>query len=332
MKKKKLILIESEMKEPKGHFLNNLIDTTFFFNKRFNIYWILNRKFDQKNTFIPKKIKKINSITSNNFKRNENKLFYIIEEIYLFFTNFFYSLLFLFYFAYNKKLLLYLFALKSNYFIIPKYFKSFYFTYKSLKLNREDHVFFPTARRKDFALINFISKIDLQHPVFHLRIAIPPKNNFKGVIYYLKEISSELKNKTIFIYVWNNNIKKTVLANLKSGDGIYETNLMFSYDPYSNFIRKQKKSNHIIGYLGHARKERGFNHLPKIIKLLEKQDTNFQFLIQFSKINKDLINTKEELFKLSKKKNRIKIIDKKSSHKEFIKMLKKIYIIPILHN
>ena len=29
MNKKKLILIESEMKEPKGHFLNNLIDILF---------------------------------------------------------------------------------------------------------------------------------------------------------------------------------------------------------------------------------------------------------------------------------------------------------------
>ena len=222
--------------------------------------------------------------------------------------------------------------IKSNYFIIPKYFKSFYFTYKSLRLEKKDHIFFPTARRKDFALINFLSKIDLQHPIFHLRIAIPPKNNFKGVIYYLKEIGFDLKNKTAFIYVWNNNIKKAVLANLKMGEGIHETNLMFSYDPYSNFIRKPKKLNHTIGYLGHARKERGFHHLPEIIKLLEKKDNNFQYLIQFSKINKDLINTKKELFNLSKKNKRIKIIDRYLSHQEFIQMLKKIDIMPILHN
>lgn len=332
MNKKKLILIESEMKEPKGHFLNNLIDASKFFNNKFEIYWLLNKKFNKKNTYVPKKIKKINTIVTNNFKRNENNLLYLFEEIYLFLENFLYTFLFFFYFVYEKKTFLYLNALKSNYFIIPKYFKSFYFTYKSLRLEKKDHIFFPTARRKDFALINFLSKIDLQHPIFHLRIAIPPKNNFKGVIYYLKEIGFDLKNKTAFIYVWNNNIKKAVLANLKMGEGIHETNLMFSYDPYSNFIRKPKKLNHTIGYLGHARKERGFHHLPEIIKLLEKKDNNFHYLIQFSKINKDLINTKKELFNLSKKNKRIKIIDRYLSHQEFIQMLKKIDIMPILHN
>ena len=32
--KNKLILIESEMVEPKGHFLNNLIDISKFFEKK----------------------------------------------------------------------------------------------------------------------------------------------------------------------------------------------------------------------------------------------------------------------------------------------------------
>ena len=32
-KKNKLILVESEMKSPKGHFLNNLIETTNNFKK-----------------------------------------------------------------------------------------------------------------------------------------------------------------------------------------------------------------------------------------------------------------------------------------------------------
>ena len=55
MNKKKLILIESEMKEPKGHFLNNLIDASKFFNNKFEIYWLLNKKFNKKNTYVPKK-------------------------------------------------------------------------------------------------------------------------------------------------------------------------------------------------------------------------------------------------------------------------------------
>ncbi len=331
MKKNKLILIEAEMIEPKGHFLNNLIDAAKFFENKFKIYWLLNKKFNGKGTFIPKKIKKINTISTNNYKRSQNKILYMFEEIYIFCVNFLYTFLFLFYFTYDKKLLLYLYALKSNYFIIPKYFKSFYFSYKHLKLTKQDHIYFPTGRRKDLALINFLSKLDLNHPKFHLRISIPPKNKFKGIFYYLKEIEHNLKNKTIFIYVWPNNIKKSVLKNSKIINGIYETNLQFSYDPNSSFSRKYKKFNHTVGYIGHARKEKGFHHLPKIIKLLEKKN-NFNYLIQFSKLNKDLIDTKKELVKLSKQNNRIKIIDKYSNHKEFIQLLKKIDIMPILHN
>ena len=56
-KNKKLILVESEMKGPKGHFLNNLIETTFNFNKKFNIMWILNKDFTNSGTYLPKKIK-----------------------------------------------------------------------------------------------------------------------------------------------------------------------------------------------------------------------------------------------------------------------------------
>ena len=58
IKKSKLILIETEMIEPKGHFLNNLIDITKFFEKKFNIYWIVNNKFNGSGTHIPK-LKKI---------------------------------------------------------------------------------------------------------------------------------------------------------------------------------------------------------------------------------------------------------------------------------
>ena len=101
----------------------------------------------------------------------------------------------------------------------------FYFTYNSLNLNKNDHIFFPTGRRKDLALINFLSKIDLNHPKFHLRIFLPQKKKFKGFFYYLKEIDLKLKNKRIFIYVWKNNFK-LFLKNSISKKGIYETNLM----------------------------------------------------------------------------------------------------------
>ena len=331
MTKNKLILVESEMIEPKGHFLNNLIDASKFFSKKFKIYWILNNKFDDQGTYIPKEIKKKFSISTNRFKRKNNKTLYIFEEILLFLINFFYTFFFLFYFTQNKKLLLYLYALKSNYFIIPKYFKSFYFTYKKLGLTRKDHILFPTGRRKDLALINFLSKIDIYHPKFHFRMSIPEKNRFKGFFYYLKQIDHNLKNRNIFIYIWRDNFK-SFLKNTLNKKGIYKTDLMFSYNPNLNFKRKLKNTSHVIGYLGHARKERGFHYLPKLIKLLEKKNNKFKYLIQFSKINKDLISTRKDLYKLCIKNKRIKLIDKYSDHNEFIKHLKKIDIMPILHD
>ena len=36
-KKNKLLLVESEMKTPQGHFLNNLIDTTLCFEKKVDV-------------------------------------------------------------------------------------------------------------------------------------------------------------------------------------------------------------------------------------------------------------------------------------------------------
>ena len=41
--KNKLILVESEMKGPKGHFLDNLIETTKTFEKKLDISWLLNK-------------------------------------------------------------------------------------------------------------------------------------------------------------------------------------------------------------------------------------------------------------------------------------------------
>ena len=101
--KKKLVLIESEMKEPKGHFLNNLIDITNFYKKKFEIYWILNKDFKSKGTFIPKNQKIIKSIKSNKYKRNLNRIPYIIEEIYFLFLNIFDMFYFLFFFYKKKK-------------------------------------------------------------------------------------------------------------------------------------------------------------------------------------------------------------------------------------
>ena len=88
--KNKLIIVEAEMTEPKGHFLNNLIDISKFFEKKLNIYWLLNKNFHSNNTFIPKTefikdtfdSKKINKLLNRKDKKNEYSEFLFM--IYIF--------------------------------------------------------------------------------------------------------------------------------------------------------------------------------------------------------------------------------------------------------
>ena len=324
--KNKLLLVESEMKSPKGHFLDNLIETTVTFKNKLDIMWMVNKKFDNEKTYLPNKIRIFKSISTNKFKRKDNKLFYIIEEVFLFFLNLFQILFFSLYFLKEKKLTFYLNALKSNYFLLPRYFPSFYWEYKNLKLTKNDNVFFQTARRKDIALINFLIKIDEDHPKFHIRVMLPPKIKFKGFFYYLKEIDSQLKSNRAFVYLFSNSTFNLFIKNSIGKKGIFKSNI-----PWSFYSRKYKIKNHVVGYVGNARRARGFHLLPQIIRLLEKKSKSLRYLIQFSKTSSELISIKNELNNLAKKNNKIKIIEKYCDYKEFREILKKIDIMPIIH-
>jgi len=326
MNKNKLLLIESEMKGPKGHFLDNLIESTKNFEKKLKIYWILNEKFDNKGTYIPKNIKIFRSISTNKFNRKKNKPLYLLEEIYLFFVNIFYIFYFSLYFLKEKNFINFFKALKSNYFLLPKYFNSFYKIYISLKFSKKDHVFFQTARRKDMALINFLIKIDKNHPKFHIRVMLPPKIKFKGFFYYLKEIDEQLKLNRVFVYLFGDFTHKLFLENSISKIGILKSNI-----PWSFCVRKFKKKNHVIGFMGNARKAKGFHLLPKLIKTLENKNNNLKYIIQFSNISDDLINVKKELYKIAKNNKRILIIEKYCDYQQFRNILKKIDIMPIIH-
>ena len=324
--KNKLLLVESEMKSPKGHFLDNLIETTVTFKNKLDIMWMVNKKFDNEKTYLPNKIRIFKSISTNKFKRKDNKLFYIIEELFLFFLNLFQILFFSLYFLKEKKLTFYLNALKSNYFLLPRYFPSFYWEYKNLKLTKNDNVFFQTARRKDIALINFLIKIDENHPKFHIRVMLPPKIKFKGFFYFLKEIHNQLKSNRAFVYLFSDSTFNLFIKNSIGKEGIFKSNI-----PWSFYTRKYKIKNHVVGYVGNARKARGFHLLPQIIKFLEKKSKSLKYLIQFSKTSSELIPIKNELVYLAKKNNKIKIIEKYCDYKEFRSVLKKIDIMPIIH-
>ena len=325
--KNKLLLVESEMKNPKGHFLNNLIDTTVCFEKKLDIYWILNKKFEKKKTYTPKVKSILKCVSTNKFVRKENKILYFIEEMYLFLKNII-SVFYYFYFFIKKgKGTEYFEALKSNYFVLPRYFCSFYPVYEKLKLNESDHIFFTTARRKDIALINFLIKIDKTHPKFHIRVFLPPKIKFKGFFYYLRKMHQSLEQNKVFVYLWSDFNFKLFLKNSINKSNIFKSNI-----PWTFYNRKFKKNNHTIGFIGDARRARGFHLLPQIIKILETKKNSFNYLIQFSRITDDLIETKKELYDMAKYNKKIKIIEKYSDYKEFLGYLKKIDIMPILHS
>lgn len=325
-KKNKLILVESEMLGPKGHFLDNLIETTNTFRKQNTIYWILNKNFDHQNTYLPHNIRIFKNIFSNNFKRKKNKIFYILEEFIFFLINLYNNIYYLIYFTLENKTLKYLNALKSNYFLIPRYFPSFYSVYKKLKPSRNNHIFFQTARRKDIALINFLVKIDENHPKFHIRVMLPPKKRFKGFFYYLNQINRQMINGKVFLYLWSNFNLKYFLKNSLTKYGIYKSNI-----PSSFYNRKNKNKDFVIGFVGDARRARGFQYLPEIIKKLHNKNKSFKYIIQFSSISEDLLGTKEKLYELSKKNKNIKLIEKYCDYKDFRNILKKIDIMPIIH-
>ena len=155
--KRKLVLLESEMQAPNGHFLDYLIESTIYFQDKFNIIWFLNKNCDLKDSYIPKNVEINKIIISNYYRRNNNKLFYFFEEIFFFFKNFYDIFYFALLFIKKKKFVNFFKTLFSNYFIVPRYFKSFYFGVFNSNLNENDHILVQSCRRKDISCIYFFS-------------------------------------------------------------------------------------------------------------------------------------------------------------------------------
>ena len=83
--KKKLLLLETEMIGPGGHYLDNLIESFYFFKDNFNIFCLLNKSFDSNNTFIPNELNINKILKRNNFeKKNKKLLKYFFKFIFFF--------------------------------------------------------------------------------------------------------------------------------------------------------------------------------------------------------------------------------------------------------
>jgi len=326
-KRKRLILVETEMKSPKGHFLDCLIETTKLFEKKFELSWFINKKFYSNGAYIPKKVKIYKIINGNYFERKKNKFLYILNLILNLLINILQIFFFTLYFLYYRKFFTFFKVLVINYFIIPKYFYSFYWSYKKLNLTSNDHIFFQSARRNDLSLINFIIKLDINHPKFHIRVFLPPKKRFRGFFYFLNKLSKQLISGKVFVYLFGKNTFNYFLQNCSTKKNICISNL-----PWTFYNRKNKQKDYTIGFLGNARQSRGFEILPNIIESIENKSKKFNFLIHFSDIENELKSVKNKLYNLAKTNKRIKIIEEYSDYYRFRKILQKIDIMPIIHN
>ena len=327
--KKKILLIETEIIDTGGHFFDNLIESFYSLKDEFNVYCILNNKFNLKNTFVPKNMLLEKKLFRNFFEKKNNKFFYYFFEFITLILRFILGFFFIFYFLYNKNTINYLSALLSNNFLLPKYFLEIYFYLKKNNFHSSDNIFFQTARNSDMSLANFLARIDNNIPKIHLRILHTPSDKKKigGFYFYLNKIQNFLKTKRVFLYVLTE--KNFNLFKNKKGDnlGLYLTNI-----PWVFFSRSFNKKNVVVGYMGDARASRGFNLLPELINKVFKKTNDILFLIQFSKISEEVNHTFKILNEMQKKNNKIYILKKYLDYKDFRNTLEKIDIMPILHN
>ena len=328
--KNKLLLLETEMVGPGGHYLDNVIESYYYFRNNLQIQCLLNKKFNPQGTFIPSELQLIKILNSNIFKKEKNKFLYLLFEIFSLLKRFILTILLIPFFLFHKNFKNYLNAIISNKFIIPKYFTEVFFFLKKNKYSKNDHIFFQTTRNKHIALANFIARIDDNLPNIHLRILYTPssKKKFTGFYYYLNQIKPYLSNKKISLYSLTDKNIKIFNEKINSKIGIFKTNI-----PWVFYNREKKDDSITVGYMGDARESRGFNLLPDLINKLIDRNENLNFLIQFSKTSSNSTSiTSENLFKMAENNPKIKILKTYLDYADFRNTLQKIDIMPILHN
>ena len=328
--KNKLLLLETEMVGPGGHYLDNVIESYYYFRNDLHIQCLLNKKFNPQGTFIPSELQLIKILNSNIFKKEKNKFLYLSFEIFSLLKRFIFTILLIPFFLFHKNFKNYLNAIISNKFIIPKYFTEVFFFLKKNKYSKNDHIFFQTTRNKHIALANFIARIDDNLPNIHLRILYTPssKKKFTGFYYYLNQIKPYLSNKKISLYSLTDKNIKIFNEKINSKIGIFKTNI-----PWVFYNREKKDDSITVGYMGDARESRGFNLLPDLINKLIDRNENLNFLIQFSKTSSNSTSiTSENLFKMAENNPKIKILKTYLDYADFRNTLQKIDIMPILHN
>ena len=324
MFKKKIILFEGELKGGKGHHYDHLVENSFYYKDRGEIIWVVNKKFDKKDLFIPDFVKVLNIIDTADRKIVSKNLEFNIELFYLPFKNFFKSCIFLLiYIGFNLKFLN--FILK-NFFCFPKYFSSFYKTLKNLNLGKDDKIIFQTSRINDFELAYALILLNCKSQL-HLRIIqLHRKKKFRKFHYILKMMNdkNELKSK-VFVYTETEFQKQEIKKHTNIDVDLFYNNLSFSK-------KIKKKDKLTIGILGESRHDKGFYKTPELIRILNNQFQNeVNFIIQINNCPSSLLEIKDNLQELSKEFGNIRIINGYINFFEYREILKLIDIIPLLH-
>lgn len=324
--KNKILFFEPETSDQLlGHHLDTMIETSIFLkNKKNEIIWFLNKKFNKENYYIPSYIKVQNVIETAKRKFLSIKSIFVIVNISI--KNLFYYFFFLFYFLLKGKIVLLMKAIACNYFTFPKYFPSFYFNYKDLNMLENDNIVIASTRDNDIELFYFLYILEKKVPNLHFKILYPPKENkIKNFFFYLRKIDAlkEINNK-FYIYSEVNYTKKIIKKKLNIKINNFSHAFSFSKKRYN-------KKNITIGFLGAATIEKGFIKLPDLILKLKNKLKNIKFIIQVTDINRTVEDAAKKIINIAKKDNRIKIVHNYQDYKSYRSLLKKINIMPLMY-
>jgi hypothetical protein len=194
-------------------------------------------------------------------------------------------------------------------------------------LSENDHILVQSCRRKDISCIYFFANIEKLFPKIHLRIFYPPKKRFKSFYFYLSKIEDFVKKNKIFLYT-EHGYKENLIKN-----EMREKELINTVTPIFSFSERSLNNYNItIGYVGQARKDKGFHLLPELILKLEKKKINLNYLIQFTPGHNDMKNYMNQLLNMAKNNARLKIVNKYCDFREYRNILNQIDIMPMLYD
>jgi len=141
------------------------------------------------------------------------------------------------------------------------------------------------------------------------------------IIFFLKK--KNIFNKKIFFYT-ENYIQKNIFKEKKIETEVFKGIYSFSIKKVSNF-------HPTLGFLGDARKDKGFSKLPDILEKLNKSLVNFKYFVQISSVEKEMNTFKNEIINISKYSKNIFIINNYLDFQNYRSLLREINIYPLIH-